>query len=134
MDSCKSDKLRVVTLSGYMLIILMSSLMPMDQKSLAIPIITRIRPELQNLLHIPAFAVLAVLWLDFLKTHQRKILIVVVVSISFGTFNELIQFVVPGRYPSAIDAGFNTIGVFGGIIFFPPLSRLRLRLSKRIVR
>ena len=79
-------------------------------------------PTIQNLLHIPAYIVLAILFLQILQNHQiegrRPNWLVFLYAGLIGVFSEIVQIVVPGRYPGLLDIGLNLIGILGGILIF----------------
>ena len=106
----------------YMLMILATSLIPMDREIEGLNLIINIKPHIQNFLHIPVYALLAILWFrlfDQYQTDQRKSLyLVLMITIGFGIINEWIQFFIPGRYLSLSDMIFNTIGVICGILAY----------------
>ena len=106
----------------YMLMILATSLIPMDREIEGLNLIINIKPHIQNFLHIPVYALLAILWFrlfDLYQIDQRKSsYLVLMIAIGFGIINEWIQFFIPGRYLSATDMIFNTIGVFSGILIY----------------
>ena len=99
----------------------------MDRGIKGLQFVIGLKPSVQNLLHIPAFAILSILWLQVLRTSQldrrKKILLVLFVSIGFGLLNEFIQFAVPGRYPGIMDIAMNTIGSILGIILYYKLEK-----------
>ena len=78
-----------------------------------------IAPSLQNVLHVPAYALLAVLVTSaVLPSHGSgcgRVLLGVVCCCIFGVILEFAQCFVPGRSASAIDAALNVIGVLSGV-------------------
>jgi VanZ family protein len=92
---------------------------------------------IQNLLHIPAYIVLAVFLLQILQNYQidgrkRNWLIFLYAGL-IGVLSEIIQIVVPGRYPGLLDIGLNLIGTLVGILLFYYLERTKPGLMRRIV-
>ena len=71
-------------------------------------------PALQNLLHLPAYALLGWLWFRALASHRwtpRLILLASFVLASlYGVFDELHQMTVPGRFASLTDLAANVAG------------------------
>jgi len=71
-------------------------------------------PALQNLLHLPAYALLGWLWFRALASHRwtpRLILLASFVLASlYGAFDELHQMTVPGRFASLTDLAANVAG------------------------
>jgi VanZ family protein len=94
----------------------------MKEEAGPIEIVSSIRPELQNLLHIPMFSVLAILWLQALQLHaisvRKKLTLAFLLSSLIGVLNEFIQIAVPGRYPSSLDVIFNTLGSLVGVFLY----------------
>ena len=77
-------------------------------------------PRLQNLLHLPEYALLAWLWCRALGASDglsgpARLAVAAVVSIAFAFIDEAYQMTIPGRYASLTDLLLNTIGVAGGI-------------------
>jgi VanZ family protein len=74
-----------------------------------------ISPQLQNLLHIPAYGLLALLWLLTLKTRgmawRRSLGAAFVLATAYGIGMEIFQGWIPGRVPSVSDALFNVLGI-----------------------
>jgi len=84
--------------------------------------LTNIPSMLQNLLHLPAFGGLAILWLFSLRyfalSSRASQQIAVIVSISYGGLLELVQIWVPGRFASLGDFLFNCLGVLLFMTFY----------------
>ena len=117
---------KITILISYMLLILGTSLIPMDRDIRGLQFIIDLKPLIQNLLHIPAFALLSILWLQVVRNHmngQKQILCVLSLTIGFGILTELIQITIPGRYPGIMDIGLNTIGSILGIILYYKLEK-----------
>jgi len=118
----RQGKSKIIVTVCYMLVILATSIMPMEQNLGQFQIIIDLKPHIQNLLHIPIFAFLAVLFLQVAKdcrlVGKKSIIIVLLFCIGFGVLNEVIQIVIPGRYASILDVIFNFIGAVIGIFLF----------------
>ena len=71
-----------------------------------------------NILHIPAYGLLALLWIFTLRDHgvteHRSMCVAFLVASGYGALTELHQVWVPGRFPSASDVMFDVVG---GLIF-----------------
>ena len=84
--------------------------------------LTEIDPQLQNLLHIPLFGLLQVLWLRAFsklgKSGWRITVACLVVSVGYGCIDEFHQMFVPGRYASLMDIALNFTGVVLGTFLF----------------
>jgi VanZ family protein len=80
-------------------------------------------PTLQNLLHIPAFALLAVLWSHVLPTTTRGTVSVLLITVGYGAYDEWFQLGVPGRYGSLTDWVLDLLGALAGILLYRYLVR-----------
>ena len=92
-----------------------------------------IKPELQNLLHVPLFGMLTLLWFFTLVEYKLEIrqatLWAGVITVVYGIFDEIHQFFVPERYPGLGDVLLNCLGVF--VVSFY-IHRSRIRKPKRV--
>ena len=80
----------------------------------------------QNLLHVPAYALLSWLWS---RTGART-QVAVALSSGYAIFEEIYQTTVPGRYGSWTDLAFDAVGIASGIVVFRQQARrLRSRRS-----
>jgi len=97
-------------------------MVPMDQRVEGFRFVFAIRPSVQNLLHIPLFTVLSILWLRALQSYGRaaweSVFLTLLLSSFVGVLNEFIQIVVPGRYPSLVDTIINVLGSILGIVLY----------------
>jgi VanZ family protein len=102
----------------YMLVLFIISSTPGEEAPLRDTSILNIK--ITNILHIPAFTVLFILWFEALKGQQLAkgscYVYAFAISILFGLFLEFYQVFVPGRYPSLVDILLNVLGVGIGII------------------
>jgi VanZ family protein len=107
---------------GYMLLILGLSSIPDYGKQTSFNFLYWISPTWQNLLHIPAFGLLAFLWMRVFEKKGASFwkagLWTVLISVSYGFLNELYQLLIPGRYASAGDLVFDTVGVLSGVMTY----------------
>ena len=106
-----------------MVVIFAMSSIPGDSKEGGWNLLRYVEPQWQNLLHIPLFALLQILWLRaFTRIGRHGIHIMLVclsISLIYSLLDELHQLYVPGRYASLTDVGLNIIGVtLGSVIFF----------------
>ena len=121
MDTYRPGKRKVAILAGYMMLIFMTSLIPMDREIKGLQFLIRLKPTIQNFLHIPAFVILSILWLQVVGNHmnrQKQILYVLFLTIGFGILTELIQIAMPGRHLCIMDIALNTIGSILGIMLY----------------
>ena len=82
---------------------------------------------LQNLAHIPAYALLAFLWrwsLDAYTRARTAVILALVLTIGFGIFQEFYQSLIPGRYASLSDIFSDALGAALGLWMF---SRMKER-------
>ena len=137
IESCKPSGKKIAILAFYTVLILMTSLIPMDREIEGLNFIIQLKPAIQNLLHIPMFAVLAILSLQVLDGFNVsglwKFLIVASSAVAFGMFNELIQLWVPGRHAGLLDMGLNIFGVFLGVFVYLLAARSHPNLLRRLV-
>lgn len=74
---------------------------------------------IQNILHIPFFALLAFLWLKFFskrkKGLKKAVVYTLTISFSFSLFSEFLQFFVLGRDASFVDLFLDFTGCLGGV-------------------
>lgn len=81
-------------------------------------------PALQNLLHIPVFALLAWLWARFFARFERLRPGLVLggallISATWGLLDEYHQYHVPGRYASSLDVVLDLVGaVIGALLWW----------------
>ena len=75
-------------------------------------------PTWQNLLHVPAYFILAMLWWRTLRTQKwsvaASVIAAMLVAAVYGVLDEVHQHFVPGRYLSLTDAMLNLVGALLG--------------------
>ncbi|RKY32242.1 MAG: hypothetical protein DRP68_04015 [Candidatus Omnitrophota bacterium] len=102
----------------YMAIIAYISLQPVDSSYKA----GVVREVFHNLLHIPAYGLLAYLVLCcFSLLKVRMYIFTFIIATLYGIFIEFCQSFIPGRFASLMDIFLNTIGVIlvlGFIYYF----------------
>ena len=106
---------------SFMMLIFISSSIPMDKEIKGLEIVMKMDPGLQNVLHIPIFALLSYFWLRsfyYLKfSVKRGLFLSFLCTITFGVLDEFYQILIPGRYCSIGDMLFNFTGsIIGGMI------------------
>jgi VanZ family protein len=106
---------------ALMAIIAVLSLLPGNPQpgdSEIIWLVSRVPPTFQNAMHVTLYAVLSILWLQWLGITGRASLPAQAATLTaifaFGTGLESLQLMVPGRYASLTDAGLNLIGTLAG--------------------
>ncbi|MDQ7837651.1 MAG: VanZ family protein [Thermodesulfobacteriota bacterium] len=76
-----------------------------------------LRPKISNLLHIPAYGLLFILWHRYFSAKTpRAVIYSFGVATVCGMLNEFWQLFVPNRYPSMLDIMLNTLGASLGFI------------------
>ena len=79
-------------------------------------------PALQNLLHLPAYGLLAWLWARFLRwtplSGYTPLALALGLTLAFALFDEWHQGLVPGRHPSATDLLANSVGALVALGLF----------------
>jgi VanZ family protein len=105
----------VIALVAYTALLAYASLKPISPE--AADAISGTRRAVNNLLHVPAYAVLAALWTLLLRSaarsarRLRSILLGGLIAVLFGAVMEAVQgLVVPGRMAGWEDFGLNTSG------------------------
>lgn len=119
------DKLRLPVALAYMAIILWMSSVPgvisEDATSLH-RVFLWVPPGIQNLLHVPVYAGLAVAWGGalslWLSRHWWIVGGAFFITVSFGIADECYQSFIPGRFASVGDILANALGAFIGVGFY----------------
>jgi len=115
-----------------MLLITGTSSVPMDGSAPTFAFLTSLKPQIQNLLHIPVFGCLTFLWLRAFCHRRQPILICIVVAmtltIAFGMVDELHQMFVPGRYAGLLDVILNAAGAGFGILAYMIFNGKRIKI------
>ena len=70
MIACRPNAIKIILTSVYMLLLLASSVIPMDRHINGLQFVIELKPTVQNLLHIPMFAILSFLLLLILQDFQ----------------------------------------------------------------
>ncbi|MCF8063126.1 MAG: VanZ family protein [Deltaproteobacteria bacterium] len=128
MESCRPGRKKITLIGLYMVLLAFLSLVPMDGNAKHFSVLAAVKPKAQNLLHVPAYALLAILWMQVMTLQGRRgigrIAPAVLAGAGFGLVMELVQVWIPGRYPSLVDGVVNLLGVFMGLLVY-------LRVEKR---
>ncbi len=122
----------VVTLS-YMCVLFILSSIPGGRENGPL-----VSAKLANMLHIPAYGLLALLWIFTLRDHgvteQRSMYVAFLVASAYGALTELNQVWIPGRFPSASDVMFDVVGSLLFIwLYWWATRELRVESRERIV-
>ena len=86
---------------------------------------------LSNLAHIPAFALLSLLWLKTFNWNGNRLLsnlLILSGLVLFAISTEFLQSFVPGRTASFMDLGLNAIGILIGFLMIRLFGRSNLKL------
>jgi len=74
-----------------------------------------VSPTIQNMLHLPVYGLLGLLWIFTLRTRvfpeNRSVWLAILLSSTCGGLMEIYQIWVPGRFPSATDFFVNVAGI-----------------------
>ena len=137
MDTCRPSNSKIFVVLIYMLLLLASSAIPMDREIRGLQLVIDLKPTIQNLLHIPMYIVLSILFFQILQNYQIEVwkgnILVFLGSGCFGIINEIIQIFVPGRYAGLTDIGLNLFGVLIGILIYNYVGKIKPRLIRRIM-
>lgn len=107
---------------GYMAVLLVASSLPSRPDTIAFwDPMALLDPAIQNLLHIPAYGLLALLWSKTLEESggnaRFNMVVAVAITSAFGMITEFSQVWVPGRYPSVLDWLFDSTGALVAVEF-----------------
>ncbi len=107
---------------GYLLAMLALSLVPGTTVEERGSLFEFLAPELQNLLHVPQYALLSWLWCRGLSGLAlgpgRSARLALAVAAGYGVVEESIQLWVPGRFSSWTDLALDLVGALAGVGFF----------------
>ncbi len=123
----------IVTL-GYMCVLFILSSIPGGRAN--DPLVSS---TVANMAHIPAYGLLALLWIFTLRNHgvtdHRSICVAFLVASGYGALTELNQVWIPGRVPSGLDIMFDVAGSLIFIwLYWWATRELRVESRERIVK
>ncbi len=105
----KSYALSLVVTLSYMYVLFLLSSIPGGRENVLLT-----SPTVANIAHVPAYGLLALLWIFTLRNHgvteHRSMCVDFLVASGYGALTELHQVWIPGRFPSAFDVMFNVVG------------------------
>jgi hypothetical protein len=107
----------LIVMVGLFLVSSIPGVMP-EQPTLVNEVFSWFPPTVHNILHIPAYAVLA--WTLFFCLHPHTgarlgPALIILAAGGYGALMELYQSSVPGRYPSLTDVALNFTGAVLGM-------------------
>ncbi len=121
----------VVVVLGYMCVLFIFSSIPGGENGHLRDLVSS---TVANVLHVPAYGLLALSWIFTLRDHgvteHRSMCVAFLVASGYGALTELHQVWIPGRFPSAFDVMLN---VAGSLIFVWLYWWVKLRRSLRLV-
>ena len=90
-----------------------------------------------NWMHIPAYAVLTIVLLEVFKNFRQygwlRFICVLSVLLLIGIGVEVVQLVIPGRWPSYFDIHLNVVGISFGVFLFLLAEKFKPGLIRIIV-
>lgn len=129
--------MKIFLATTYMLLILVTSAIPMDREITGFHFLINLKPTVQNLLHIPVFAILSVLYLQVIKNYRpvnwKNISLILICSGGFGVLNEIIQVFIPGRYAGLTDIILNLTGSILGVLVYLLAENREPSIIRRII-
>ncbi|MDY0131688.1 MAG: VanZ family protein [Desulforegulaceae bacterium] len=106
----------------FMILIFIESSIPLDGSSASPEFLMKLDPNIQNMLHIPLYAFLCILWLYSFQSlgfsFRKNIFFSFSITSIYGIFDEIHQTFIPGRYGGLTDVLLDVTGAFLGIILF----------------
>ena len=130
LDS-RLSALLVVTLAYMVVLFILSSVPGSGEGGRLMDLVS---PTVANIAHVPAYGLLALLWIltlrDYGVSEHRSMWVAFLVASGYGALTELYQFWVPGRFPSVLDVMSNIAGSLLFIWLYWWASR-KLRVENR---
>jgi VanZ family protein len=75
-----------------------------------------------NLMHVPMYGVLTLVslhYFDCIRYSRKKgVVVSILIAMSVGILNEILQIFVPGRYGSLTDIILNVFGIIAGVVLY----------------
>ncbi len=134
LSTMNHTKLSLVVTLGYMCVLFILSSIPGGRENGPL-----VSPTVADVLHVPAYGLLALLWIFTLRVHgvtdHRSMGVAFLVASAYGALTELNQVWIPGRYPSAFDVMSNIAGslIFISLYWWATRDRGRAESRERIV-
>jgi VanZ family protein len=112
-----------------MILIFIESSIPLDGSSASPDFLMELDPKIQNLLHIPLYGFLCLMWLHSFKISglslRKNIFFSLSITSFYGVFDEIHQSFVPGRYGGLTDVLLDITGAFLAVIFILALKKIK---------
>ena len=135
--SCRPNPWKIVLIFAYMAALALVSVIPMDPGAAHIRFLVNMNPALQNVLHLPAYAALTILWMQVLTQRGRhglsRLCTALLLGAGFGLANEAMQILIPGRYPSLMDTLANLAGSGLGVLVYIGVERRSPGTIRRLI-
>ena len=135
--ACTPSPRKIALLVGGILCLLGTSFLSLDLDPGGLFSLPFDRATLFNMMHLPLFVLIAVLWLQIMQVYRlprwRKALAAFCFSLFVGILYEGVQVFNPGRSPSFEDIVINTAASLVGITLYLALERSRPGLLRKIV-
>lgn len=114
--------LRVVLTLSLMALLAAVSMVPGQARpgdSAFVWMVAKTPTLLQKTMHVFAYAALALLWiwtLDAIQSRTQRVIVAILIAVSFGAALEWYQTRVPGRFGTLYDVALNASGVLLGVV------------------
>ena len=135
--ACTPSWRKIALLIGGILGILGTSFISLDLDLSGISFIQLNKAAIFNMMHLPLFILIAVLWLQIMQVYRlptwQKALSAFCFSFLVGVIYEAVQILNPGRRTSLVDICINTAASLIGIALYLALERSKPNLLRKIV-
>jgi hypothetical protein len=135
--ACTPSWRKIAVLVGGILCMLGTSFLSLDLNASSIPFIRLDKAAVYNMLHVPLFILITVLWLQIVQVYRlsawQKAISAFCFSFSVGTLYEALQVLNPGRSASLEDIFINAAASLIGIALYLALDRSKPNLLRKIV-
>lgn len=134
---CSPSRGKIALLLLLVACIFSTSLISLDLDSGVLAFIGLSEGTAFNLMHIPLFMFITVLWLQVAYVYDiprwRKSASAFLFSLLVGVLYEFVQLLIPGRNPSLADIAINSLAALAGIALYLLLERTRPNMLRKIV-
>jgi len=137
MEPCRAGWKRIALIGYYMALLAFLSLVPMGSGAKPFSFLAAVRGDVQNVLHVPAYALPAVFWMQLLTERNRRgigrVASAFFLAVGFGLIIESAQVWIPGRHPSLADGIVNLVGSFLGLSVYLGVERRSPGRIRRLI-